>query len=193
MSKIWGGLIGSGIIYCFFDSRSSEVVKIVTESSQNAVSSIITIVGIIGFWSGIFNIIKNTSIVDKISKIFEPIIFKIMKKDELNEECKKQILINISTNILGIGNAATVSGITAMKEMQKTNNNKRKATDNMAIFVLLNTASMQIFPTTIISLRQIYGSNSPNQPLFGIWICSIVSLIIGLISIKIILKKSKKG
>ena len=99
--------------------------------------------------------------------------------------------LNIVTNIVGIGNAATINGINAMKEMQNENEDKEKPSDNMTTFVLINTASLQLIPTNMIALRAMYGSTNPSSIIVPVWIVTMLSLIVGITSIKILNKKMR--
>ena len=97
--------------------------------------------------------------------------------------------MNITTNIVGVGNAATVNGLKAIKSLHEDNNENEIPSDNMTTFVLLNTASLQLIPSSMIALRAMYGSNSPSSIVIPIWIVTAVSLVSGIVSIKILNKK----
>lgn len=100
--------------------------------------------------------------------------------------------MNITANILGLGNAATPFGIEAMKEMQKNNKTKDTANNSMVMFVVLNTASLQIIPTLLTILRQKHGAQYSLDVLPAIWITSIVSLVVGIAVAKILERKGIK-
>ena len=100
--------------------------------------------------------------------------------------------MNITANLLGLGNAATPFGIAAMKELNKNNPHKNTATNSMIIFIILNTASIQLIPTMIASLRLNYGAKNPFDIVPVIWIASFVSLTIGIIIAKILEKRDEK-
>ena len=100
--------------------------------------------------------------------------------------------LNITANILGLGNAATPFGIQAMKELKKLNNNSNYATNSMITFVVINTASIQLIPTTLIILRQKYNSGNTFEILPYLWIVSSVALVSGIIMTKIFEKLGEK-
>ena len=100
--------------------------------------------------------------------------------------------MNITANLLGLGNAATPFGINAMKEMQKLNSSPAIATNSMVMFVVINTASLQLFPTCLCILRQKNGSANPLDTLPTLWIASTVALIAGITVTKIFEKVGKK-
>jgi len=122
-------------------------------------------------------IVSNTSILDKAKKIIEPLIKLIFPEIKKNSECYDNISMNIVSNIIGLGNAATPCGLKAMEEMQKENINKEKLSDSMIKFMLINTASIQLIPTTIIAIRTSLGSEKPSSIIFGIWFASIITFI----------------
>lgn len=96
--------------------------------------------------------------------------------------------MNIVANILGLGNAATPLGLKAMNELQKENDNKEKLSDNMMMLIVLNTASLQIIPTTVIAIRSSLGSENPTKIIFPVWISTFCAVIVGVIFCKILIK-----
>ena len=94
-------------------------------------------------------------------------------------------------NILGLGNAATPLGIKAMQTMQEKNNNKKVLTNDMAMFIVLNTASIQLIPTTVIAIRNSLGSNNPTAIIVPVWIATICAAIVGITATKIFIKLGK--
>lgn len=191
MSKIWSFLIIISILFGIMLGNSDKIISQITSAGMSATENIITFAGMICFWTGIFNILKNTKAIEKLSAVFRLIVSKLFEKKDLSNQAIQDITSNITSNIIGVGNAATAFGIKAMEEMQKSNPDKSTASNNMSTFVLINTASLQLIPTSIISLRMIYGSGNPTDIIIPVWIVSITSLLIGIISIKILNKVVK--
>lgn len=189
MSKIWSFMLVISIVISFIIGTPDSIVNSIMDSSKNAIENIIILASMMCFWNGIFNIFEKTNASKEFSKIFGFLFKKLFNKKELTNKAEEYISMNISTNILGIGNASTINGIKAMEEMQKTNNIKDSPSDNMALFVLLNTASLQLIPTNIIAMRTSFGSQNPASIVVPIWIVTVLSLIAGIISIKILNKK----
>ena len=100
--------------------------------------------------------------------------------------------MNIIANILGLGNAATPLGLKSMEELQKENNNKDTLSDNMMMLIVLNTASLQIIPTTVIAIRSSLGSQNPSKIIFPVWISTICAAFMAIIFCKIIIKITRK-
>ncbi|MNI66536.1 Spore maturation protein A [compost metagenome] len=148
--------------------------------------NIINLIGMMCFWSGIFNIFEKTSTVDKVSNVINKFISKLFNKRYLNDKAAQYMSLNITTNILGVGNASTINGIRAMEEMQKDNLDKDSPNDNMTTFMVINAASLQLIPTSMITLRAMYNSTDPSAILIPVWIVTLVALISGLIMIKLL-------
>ena len=137
-------------------------------------------------------IVSSTSILNKIKKIIEPLIRWIFPEVEKNSESYNNISMNMVSNLIGLGNAATPCGLKAMEELQKENKNKEKLSNSMIKFMLINTASLQLIPTTIIAIRTSLGSQKPSSIIFGVWFASIVSFISIIIISKIYLRFIRK-
>lgn len=191
MSKIWAFMIAFSMIISLIMGNPGAVISDIMEYSKVSIQNIIELTGMMCFWSGIFNIFENTSAIEKFSNFFNKFIFKIFDNKKLTKKAKEYMSLNIVTNIVGIGNAATINGINAMKEMQNENKDKEKPSDNMTTFVLINTASLQLIPTNMIALRAMYGSTNPSSIIVPVWIVTMLSLIVGITSIKILNKKMR--
>ena len=191
MSIIWSVMIIIAIIFTFFNGSADTLIEHITKASSNSIENIITLMGMLCFWTGIFNILKHTSLIEKMANLVKPITSLLFKKEEVDDEIMQDVALNVTSNAIGVGNAATVFGINATKKMQAKNKNKNKPNDSMTAFILLNTASIQIIPTTIISLRAIYGSEKPGEIIVAVWLVSVLALASGIIMIKILNKVVK--
>lgn len=153
LNKIWPIFIIISYIYAMFNGNIEEINNSVFASATDAVELSITFLGTICLWNGIMQIAIKTSLIKKLTKLLYPImkmLFPEIKKDDVVYE---QISMNVIANVLGLGNAATPLGLKAMKSMQNNNDKKEVLTNSMAMFIILNTASLQIIPTTVIAIR----------------------------------------
>ena len=191
MSIIWSVMIIISIIFTFFNGSADTLIEIVTKAASNSIENVITLAGMLCFWTGIFNILKNTPLIEKLANFVKPITSKLFKKDEIDDDIMKDVALNVTSNAIGVGNAATVFGISATKKMQDKNKNKDRPNDSMTAFILLNTASIQLIPTTMISLRALYGSENPGEVILPVWVVTILALVAGIVSIKILNKVVK--
>lgn len=189
MSKVWSFLIIFSISVSFITGSFENVINIIMTSSKSAVENVITLVGIMCFWNGMFNIFEKTSAIDKFSKFFKKPLNLLFGKNNLSDESLKYVSLNVTSNLVGVGNASTINGLKAIESMQKDNKYKDKPTDSMTTFVLLNTASLQLIPTSIIALRSMYGSTNPSGIVLPIWIVTTLALISGISVIKFLNKR----
>lgn len=116
---------------------------------------------------------SKTNIISKLTNLLNPIIKLLFPEMKKNKQVQQEISMNMIANILGLGNAATPLGLKAMKSMQKENTKKDTLSDSMFMFIVLNTASIQIIPTTVIAIRNSLGSTNSTAIVFPVWIATI--------------------
>ena len=138
-------------------------------------------------------IASNTNIIKILKKILEPIILFLFPNINKNENAFESIVMNIIANILGLGNAATPLGIQAMEELQKENIDKEVLSDNMMMLIVLNTASLQLIPTTIIAIRTSFGADNPTKIIFPVWFSTICAGAVGIVITKLLIRIDRKG
>ncbi len=179
INYIFGFFFIIGITYSFI--KNINISEVMLVASNTSIELIFSIIPVICLWMGIMNIARKSGLMDKMARFLTPglkIIFPEIPKDS---PCFSYIGTNIIMNMLGLGNAATPFGLKAIKEMQELNKEKDRATRSMITFLVLNTASVTIMPTTIISLRMMYGSLNPEKIIPYIIITSSLSCLVGLI------------
>lgn len=189
LNIIWPIFIIISFIYAIFSGNIEKLNSAIFESAEETVSLCITFLGTICLWNGIMNIAVNTSLIKKLTKFLNPMINFIFPEMKNNKKIKQEISMNVVANILGLGNASTPLGLKAMESMQKENKDKKKLNNSMAMFILINTASLQIIPTTVIAIRSSLGSKNPTQIIMAVWISTIVAFITAIISGKILMKR----
>lgn len=191
LNLIWPLFIIISFIYAFIFGNIEKINFGIFESTRNAVELCITFLGTMCLWNGIMQIAYKSKLIDIILKILNPIINRLFPEIKKEEKIKKEISMNIIANIFGLGNAATPLGIKAMESMQEKNNNKDKLSNSMMMFIVLNTASLQLIPTTVIAIRSSLGSSFPTDIIIPVWIATLCSIILGVFVTKIIIKKIK--
>lgn len=191
LNNIWPIFIIISIIYAIIAGNLENLNLAITSSSESAVYLTLTLIGTTCLWSGLIEIASNTNIIKYLKKFLRPVITRLFPN--LNSLVYDKVTMNIISNILGLGNAATPLGLQAMEEMQKENLNKEYLSDNMMILIVLNTSSLQIIPTTIIAIRTSLGSNNPTRIIFPVWFSTICAGIVGIIVTKLIIFLTKKG
>ncbi len=191
MSKIWSFMIILSIVVAIILGNINSITDIIMNSSVSATENILKLIGMTCFWSGIFNILQKTKLIDKLSKGIESCVKRLFKKDEVNDEAMKNISLNMTCDMLGVGNAATVYGLKAIEELNKENKEKDKANDSIIMFVILNAASIQLIPTGMITLRAMYNSKNPVEIVPYVWLITVIALITGIVACKILNKVIK--
>lgn len=188
MNYLWPALIIISYLYAILSGNIEKMSNSIFLSISEAITLSISLMGNMCLWCGIMNIVKKTKLIDMLRKLLRPSLNIIFKDVKNNEIIMNDISINIISNILGIGNAATPAGLKAMKEMQKENKNKKNISNAMATLIVLNTASLQVIPTTVLAIRTTMNSNNPASIVMPIWISTFIGSTIALIAVKIILR-----
>ena len=191
LNILWPFFIIISIFYAILSGNIENINNCIFESAENAVKLTLTLLGATCLWSGIMEIASKTDIIKYLSAILQPIIKKIFYNLDSNKKSYNNIIMNIIANILGLGNAATPLGLKAMGELQKENANKDELSDNMMMLSVLNTASLQVIPTTVIAVRKSLGSNNPTQIIFPVWIATVCAAVVGILVAKIIIKLTR--
>ena len=191
LNKIWPVFIIISFVYAIIFGNIEKLNNGIFESTKSAVELCLTFLGTITLWNGIMQIAYKSRLVNNLVKILNPFLNKLFPELKNNQKIKKEISMNIIANIFGLGNAATPLGIKAMTSMQDVNTEKNTLSNYMMMFIVLNTASLQLIPTTVIAIRTSLKSENPTSIVFPIWCATICSIIVAVLSTKIIIKKSK--
>ncbi len=191
MNYVWAGMIVLSCIVGVAGGDFQALSQSIMNGATQAVELLISILGLICFWSGIMEIAKESGLTDKLAKFFSPVLRLLFKDVDKDSDAMKYMSLNISANLLGVGNAATPFGIAAMKELKKLSDKGEVASNSMILFVVLNTASLQLIPTTLGAYRGSYGSENPFDILPAVWVTSLVALLVGITVAKVFCKRSK--
>ena len=189
LNIIWPFFLIISFIYSVIIGNLSQVNTSIFDSIQSVVQLTLTLIGTMCFWCGIIKIVMKTSVVDKLIKILNPILKILFPEINEKDNVRKEISMNIIANIFGLGNAATPLGLKAMGSLQKNNYKKDEMSKSMATLIVLNTASIQIIPTTVIAIRNSLGSKQPTEMLLPIWIATLCALFSALMALKIFTKR----
>lgn len=186
INYIWFLFIVFGAIFGIVSGRGETLSKAIVNSSGSTVELIISLAGIMCLWCGVMRIAQQSGLTDKLSKILRPILKLIFKESSKNDEVMGPMIMNITSNMMGLGNAATPFGIKTMEAMEKENRNKGTATNDMAKFLVLNAACIQFVPTTVLSVRAACGSKNPAIIIPAAIATSITAAVLGIIYCKIL-------
>lgn len=164
VNYVWLGMMVCGILVAAFNGQVEVVTKAALEGAQTGVTTAIDLIAIITFWLGIMKLAEKAGLVRGLAKLVRPVTGFLFPSVPKDHPAMGAIVMNLSANLLGLGNAATPMGLIAMQELQKLNRgDKKTASDAMCTFLALNTSCITLIPTTIIGIRLIYGSNDPTE------------------------------
>ena len=192
LNIFWPFCIIISIIIAITTGKVQEINSSVFESAKSALDLSMTLIGTMALWSGIMEIAVNTSLIEKIKKCLRPMMKFLFPRIKAQDKEYQEICMNIISNLLGLGNAATPLGLKAMKSMQEKNEEKDKLNDSMAMLIVLNTASLQLIPTTIIAIRTSLNSKDPTKIIVPVWIATICAAATAIIATKFFIKIEKR-
>ena len=186
MSYIIGGMILLAIITGTAGGNMSAVSTAAMNGCGQAVQLVISLTGTICLWSGVMGIADRSGLTGALSRAFRPLNRFLFRELDPDGPAVKAISLNMAANLLGLGNAATPLGLAAMKELEKVNRHPGAASQAMVTFVVLNTASLQLLPTTNAYLRLAAGSKEPMEILPAVWLASTVSIGVGVLMTRLL-------
>ncbi len=188
INYIWFVMIFLGLIVGIFTGNGEGISNAIIGSIDSTVSFIIGLVGLMCFWCGVMKVAEKSGFTEKLAKLMKPILKLIFKESAKDEKALGAIVMNITANMMGLGNAATPFGIKAMEEMDRLNNEKGRASNDMALFLVLNAACIQLVPSTVLSIRAAAGSTNPGVIILPAIISTGTAAIVGVICCKILQK-----
>lgn len=202
LNYLWGFMIIIGIAYGAVQGRMTEITNAILDSSQEAVTLCITMIGIMSVWVGLMEIAKTTGLIAAATRKIRPFIRFLFPDIPPEHEAAEHIATNMIANILGLGWAATPAGLKAMEALSRLEAERgnpqyiqqkknRTATTEMCTFLIINISSLQLIPVNIIAYRSQYGSVSPTDILLPAIISTCVSTLAGVIFCKIMAKWQK--
>lgn len=186
INYIWFIMIFFGLIVGIFTGNGEGMSNAIISSINSTVTFIIGLVGLMCFWCGVMKVAQNSGFTEKLAKLMKPILKIIFKDAAKDEKVLGAIVMNITANMMGLGNAATPFGIKAMQEMDRLNKEKGVASNDMSLFLVLNAACIQLVPSTVISIRAAVGSSNPGSIILPAVIASTVAAITGVVLCKIL-------
>ena len=192
LNILWPIFIIISFAYAIFSGNVDKLNESIFSSTSESVNLCISLLGTICLWNGIMQIANKTSIIDRLTNLLKPAMNFLFPELKQEKEIQKEISLNVIANILGLGNAATPLGLKAMKSMQKKNPKKDTLTNSMITFIVLNTASLQIIPTTVIAIRSSMNAKNPTSIVFPVWIATICAAIAGITATKLFIKLTER-
>ena len=179
MSYIWSGLVILSFLWGFFHGNLSAVAAAALDGAQSALELSLSMAGILCLWSGVMEILNVCGLSRRIAALFRPLLRRLLPNASRDEETLAAVSANVSANLLGLGNAAR----------RMARNCGGTASDELCLLVVLNTASIQLLPTTVASVRAAFGSAAPFDILPAVWISSLASVTVGLLTARLLSRR----
>lgn len=178
-------ILSFSIITAIINGRIDDVCTQLLASPQKAVELTVAVGCGICLWSGVMEVARESGLLNLLSKLFSPFISLLFPHIKKNSKAAQAVCLNLAANLLGLGAAAAPAGICAVSEFQRSCSDPSNACDNSILLIILNTASLQLIPTTTAMLRLNAGSSAPMEILPAVWMASILSVTTGIIAAKI--------
>ena len=182
MNIVWAVMIILSVIYSLASGNGTAASGAVFKGCENSIKLLLTLTVSMAVWSGIMNIADKSGVSEAVRVFFSPVLKLLFPKYRSDKKVMSYVSTNITANLIGIGNAATPAGLKAISAMY---DGSRKADSSMSVFIVMNTASIQIIPTTIAAMRAAHGSKAPMEITVCIWISSFTALIVGVAAVKL--------
>lgn len=186
MAVIWTGMAAISVLCGFATGRGELVASAAMEGANAAVELTLSIAGMMCLWMGVMEVMRRSGLADGLSCLLSPFLKKLFPQAAKDRETMDCICANVSANLLGLGNAATPLGIQAAQRMGRGSGGK--ASDELCMLVVCNTASIQLIPTTVAAVRAAAGSQTPFDILPAVWLASGLSVGVGILVCRILSK-----
>lgn len=186
MKWVMAVMLTAAVIFGTVTGRIDKVSEAFLSECTSAVELAISLIGIICLWSGVMRVAQKSGLTESLAKLFSPVLGRLFKGLKKGGKAMQYITLNLTANILGLGNASTPLGLAAMREIEAEEKGERSetASHNMIILTVMNTASLQLIPTTVAALRFQAGSEKPMEILPCVWIVSVSALTAALLGAK---------
>lgn len=176
MNRIFTLLMLCGICCGFLCRSGAEMTTVLLESGADAIVLCLALTGGMCVWGGLLKVAEASGVTDRLARLFAPIVCLIFRGIDRNGKALPLITMNFAANALGLGNAATPLGLAAIQALKEESGGGDAASDHMILFTVINTASLTLFPSTVLTLRSEYGSMHPLSILPAVWLCSTIVL-----------------
>lgn len=184
MAWIWTGMVALSVGYGLYAGTIGAVGAAAMEGAAAAVELCLSMAGILCLWNGVMAVMRSCGLTDSLSRLLRPVLGRLLPQACRDRETLAALSGNVSANLLGLGNAATPLGIKAAQRMAEGCGGR--ASDELCLLVVLNTASIQLLPTTVAGVRSALGAESAFDILPAVWLASVISVAAGLLAAKLL-------
>ena len=184
MALLWGGMVIASLIFGAWNGQLDAVTEAAMSGANSAIELSLSMAGAICLWSGVMEVMRVCGIADALARGFRPLLRRLLPTASRDSQTLAAVSANVSANLLGLGNAATPLGIRAAQRMAAGCGGV--ASDELCLLVVLNTASIQLLPTTIAAVRAAAGCRTPFDILPAVWASSVLSVAAGLLTARLL-------
>lgn len=183
MTVIWTGMVVLSILCGLATGRGPAVAAAAVEGASAAVQLALSIAGMLCLWTGVMEVMRRSGLADGLSRLLAPVLRRLFPQAARDRDTMDSISANVSANLLGLGSAATPLGLEAARRLARRS--PGTASNDLCMLVVCNTASIQLIPTTVASVRAAEGCAAPCDILPAVWLASTLSVGVGILACKI--------
>ena len=184
MTILWTGMAACALMCGLLTGRGEAVAAAAMEGAAGAVELALSMAGVLCLWSGVMEVMRQAGLADGLSRLLGPVLRRLFPQSADDRETMDAVAANVSANLLGLGNAATPLGLEAARRMARRS--PGVASDSLCMLVVCNTASIQLIPATVASVRAAAGSAEPFDILPAVWLVSGLSVGVGVLACKVL-------
>lgn len=184
MTWLWTGMVALSVLFGAATGNLGALGGAALEGARSAVELCVSIAGVMCLWTGVMEVMNQSGLSALLARAFRPLLRRLMPRSARDPEIMAAVSANLSANMLGLGNAATPLGIRASRLMAR--GSEGVASDELCLFIVLNTASIQLLPTTVAGVRAALGCADPFDILPAVWLASGVAVIAGVAMAKLL-------
>ena len=160
------------LVFSFINGNVGMLGEAIIEGASSAVTLTLSLMGMMCLWGGIMRVLSESGASERLARLLSPVFSRVFKEAYRTGVGKKEVCTSVCANMLGIGNAATPLALSAMGKLDKVNEKKGSASDDMIALAVLNSSCFCLIPTTVIAMRTAAGSDAPSEITAAVWICS---------------------
>ena len=186
MGILWFLLLAAGLLVAVASGNLDGFTRGALEGATGAVTLAIGLVGTLALWLGLLRVAEEAGLTDAVARAVRPLMKRLFPAVPPDHPAMTAMVLNVSANALGLGNAATPLGLKAMEELQSLNQRRDTATDAMVLFLVINTSSVQLVPATVVAMRAAGGAENPTSIVGPTLLATAVSTVVGIVAAKLL-------
>ena len=186
ISRVVAGMVAMALVFGLLGGSLGQVSASITEGAAGAVGLLISVGGTICLWSGLMEVMARSGLANRVAWLLRPVILLLFGRAGRDREARDAISQNMAANLLGLGSAATPAGLKAARRLQQLSAQEGVPPDGVMLLIVLNTASLQLIPTTIAAVRSGLGAVAPYDILPPVWLASGISVAVGILACRVL-------